>query len=220
MTDLPAPAARRLPKARWLDARMLVGALLVLVSMVAGARVIGAADRTVPVWAVTTDLGPDVALAAGDVVARQVHFDAGAEHYLSAAGPSPVGRTLARPVGRGELLPAAALAPAANPDLRQVSVAVQRAGGLSRGAVVDVYQLPASEARAEAAAQPRTAQLVVQGVSIGRVEETTRAIGAATTREVVLLVRVSDVGKVLDAQARGRVELVQLQHAGTTDVAG
>lgn len=220
MTDLPAPAARRLPRARWLDARMLVGALLVLVSVVAGARVIGAADQTVPVWAVTADLGPDVPLAAGDVVARRVHFDAGAEHYLSAAGPSPVGRTLARPVGRGELLPAAALAPTANPDLRQVSVAVQRAGGLARGAVVDVYQVPPSEARAEAPASTSTAALVVPRVSIGRVEDSTRAIGAATTREVMLLVRVSDVGKVLDAQARGRVELVQLHQGATTDVSG
>ena len=44
MTDLPAPTATRLTRARWLDARLLIGLLLVLLSVVIGAKVVADAD--------------------------------------------------------------------------------------------------------------------------------------------------------------------------------
>lgn len=165
-------------------------------------------DDTVPVWALTTDLGPDVALAPQDLVARRVRLESGADRYLSAAGPPPVGRMLTRPVGQGELLPATAVAAGAG-NLRRVGIGVARAGGLARGSVVDVYRLPASESPASAR-DAAPARLVLRGVSVARVEESTRALGAPTVREVVLLVRVPDVGTILDAQASGRIELVQI----------
>lgn len=208
MADLPAPTVARLPRARWLDPRLLLGTLLVLLSVAGGATLVSSRDDTVPVWALTTDLGPDVALGPQDLIARRVRLDSGADRYLSAAGAAPVGRTLTRPVGRGELLPVGAVAggPA---DLRRVAVGVARAGGLSRGSVVDLYRLPASESPASAR-DAVAARLVVQGVSVAAVEESTRALGAPTVREVVLLLRLADVGKVLDAQANGRIELVQV----------
>src|SRR4051794_35749108 len=45
VTDLASPAATRLSLPRWLDARIALGVLLVLLSVVAGARVFASADR-------------------------------------------------------------------------------------------------------------------------------------------------------------------------------
>ena len=67
VTELPAPAANRLPRARWLDARLLVGLLLVLLSVVLGAKLVADADERVRVWSLTRDLGPDVTLTEDDV---------------------------------------------------------------------------------------------------------------------------------------------------------
>lgn len=217
MADLPAPTGARLPRARWLDARLLLGLLLILASVAGGASLISSRDDTVPVWALTTDLGPDVALGPQDLVARRVRLDSGADRYLSAAGVPPVGRTLTRPVGHGELLPAGALAGGVA-DLRRVAVGVARASGLARGSVVDVYRLPASESPVSARDAAGAARLVVSGVSVSRVEESTRALGAPTVREVVLLVRGPDVAKILDAQGSGRIELVQVPQGAEAQV--
>ncbi len=51
-----APVARRVRPPRWLDLRLVLGVLLVLGSVLLGARVVGAADATVPVWAAAGDL--------------------------------------------------------------------------------------------------------------------------------------------------------------------
>src|SRR4051794_32919907 len=53
---LTGPTPRRVRPPRWLDLRLVLGVLLVLASVLLGARVVGAADATVPVWAVTGDL--------------------------------------------------------------------------------------------------------------------------------------------------------------------
>src|SRR3712207_7134950 len=49
------PSPRRVRPPRWLDLRLVLGVLLVLGSVLLGARVVGAADATVPVWAVAGD---------------------------------------------------------------------------------------------------------------------------------------------------------------------
>jgi hypothetical protein len=124
---------------RWLDLRLVLGVLLVLGSVLLGARVVSAADSTVPVWAAAGDLAAGTELTADDVVAVEVRLDAAADAYLS-TGTRPEGRTLARAVGNGELLPRSALEEPAR--LVQLALPVQ-AGyvppALDRGQLVDVY---------------------------------------------------------------------------------
>ena len=134
-----APAPRRVRPPRWLDLRLVLGVLLVLGSVLLGARLMSAADATVPVWAAADDLAAGTVLTADDLTAVEVRLDSTAAGYLS-TGVSPDGRTLSRAVGAGELLPRAALeAPA---ELVQVALPVQ-AGyvppALRRGQLVDVY---------------------------------------------------------------------------------
>ncbi|MDT0275161.1 SAF domain-containing protein [Blastococcus goldschmidtiae] len=135
----PGAAPRRVRAPRWLDLRLLVGVFLVLGSVLLGARVVGAADATVPVWAATGDLAAGTELDADDLVAVDVRLDDTADAYLSTV-TRPEGRTLARAVRSGELIPGSALDEPA--DLVQVALPVQ-AGfvppGLRRGGLVDVY---------------------------------------------------------------------------------
>src|SRR3954447_1427040 len=142
VSQLPSPSAARLPRPRWLDPRLVAGVLLVLLSVVVGARVFAAADERVDVWAVTHDLGADSRLTDGDLSVRAVRLDDVAARYV-AADQDLRGRVLTRSVGRGELLPVAAVAKDAGRPQRRVVVEVDRlgAGGLAKGRVVDVYSV-------------------------------------------------------------------------------
>lgn len=94
---------------RWFDARLVVGVLLVLASMLLGAKVVSGASRSDRLLAVTHDLAGGTVLAAADVTAVAARVpDRGAGVYLP-ANTSVVGKQLNRAVARGELLPAAAL---------------------------------------------------------------------------------------------------------------
>ncbi|MDX6207895.1 MAG: hypothetical protein QOE24_286, partial [Frankiales bacterium] len=51
-----SPVASRLALPRWFDARMVIGILLVLGSVVVGAKVFSSAGATTSVWAASRDL--------------------------------------------------------------------------------------------------------------------------------------------------------------------
>ncbi|RFU21797.1 SAF domain-containing protein [Geodermatophilus marinus] len=194
------PAPRRVRPPRWLDLRLVLGVLLVLGSVLVGARVVGAADATVPVWAAAGDLAPGTVVDEADLVAVDVRLDDAAGAYL-ATSTRPGGRTLARAVGAGELLPRSALEEPAR--LVQVALPVQ-AGfvppGLDRGQVVDVYAVADPAAGAVAAGAPGVSLVVglapVQAVS-GRSEGVLST--ATTTVQVVVSVAEDDAAAVLAA---------------------
>jgi Flp pilus assembly protein CpaB len=123
---------------------MIVGVLIVLVSVVAGVRVISAADRTVPVLVATADLVPGQPLTAELVEVQSVRLEHGVDTYLT--GEVGSGYVVVRPVGRGELLPSAAISPAAEvPEVRYVTLPLDAAElphGISPGDVVDVWTTP------------------------------------------------------------------------------
>ena len=110
MADPVPPPARRLGAPTWLDARLVLGVLLVLVSVVAGARVVGTADRSSSVWVATRDLAAGAVLTEGDLEPGRVRLFGDASRYVGVTGPGPVGYVLTRGVGARELLPAAGLA--------------------------------------------------------------------------------------------------------------
>ena len=134
MSELPAPRASRPPRRRWLDARLLLGLLLVLLSVVVGAKVFADADQRVQVWSVTRDLGADTPLRGEDLQARSVSLDEATGRYLS-AGEDLDGLVLTRPVGRGELLPVSAVGQSDATAKRRIVIEVDRVGvaGLAQG---------------------------------------------------------------------------------------
>lgn len=208
MAELPTPRAARLPRARWLDTRLLLGLLLVLTSVAVGAKLFAEADERVRVWAVTRDLGPQTTLARGDLVTRAVRLDQTAGRYVS-ADEDIAGLVLTRPVGRHELVPVTALTGARAADQRRVAIEVDRAGaaGLAKGRVVDVYAVPETRSGAE----PARAELVLAGATVAEDVRTATGFGAGGgTAGVALYVAGPDVPRLIDAVAHGTVYLVQV----------
>lgn len=222
-SDSPAsPKASRLATPGWLDGRLVLGVLLVLVSVVVGARVVGAADRTSLVWTAARDLSPGTALAADDLQATRVRLFEAGQRYLAAPQRGFVGYVLDRPVARGELVPVAALQRPGAVDVRYVSVAVQPGrypADLARGQRVDVWATAApgqpaggpSPGPAPTASPGSESRLVLRSLAVAAVPPAGGALAAATTeRAVVLAVPAGDVAQLVAAMARSRVDLVRV----------
>jgi hypothetical protein len=218
VSDLPTPSASRLPRARWLDARLLVGLLMLLLSVVIGAKVFADADERVRVWSVTRDLGADTPLSEDDLEVAAVRLDDVAGRYV-AATEDLEGVVLTRPFGRGELLPLSAVAAAGAADQRRVVIEVDRFGvaGLAKGRVVDLYvvrETPSGEA-------PADPELVLSGVTVAEDVKSSGGFGGSGSKAgVTLLVDGGDVPDVIDAVAHGSVYVVQVPGAGGSSSAG
>jgi hypothetical protein len=207
----PGPAPRRVRPPRWLDLRLVLGVLLVLGSVLIGARVVSAADATVPVWSAAGDLAAGTVLAEDDLVAVSVRLDDVAGSYL-ATSTRPGGRVLARAVRAGELLPRSVLEDADGGV--QLALPVQ-AGfvppALARGQLVDVYAV-ADPAVGADAATGGDVDLVLSAVPVQAV--TGRGDGvlssSATTLQVVVSVPAEEAARVLGAiGGRGLVVVVR-----------
>ena len=160
MSEPPAsPRSNRLATPGWLDTRLVLGVLLVLVSVVVGARVLSAADRSTLVWAASKDLSAGSQLSDGDLEQVRVRLFDGLESRYVPAEQSPTGLLLERGLEGGELLPRQSLlSPQEDVDRRLVTVSVDVARfplGLAADQQVDVWLTPASAAeRAELASTP------------------------------------------------------------------
>lgn len=203
----PGPAPRRVRPPRWLDLRVVLGVLLVLGSVLIGARVVTAADATVPVWAAAGDLAAGTVLTANDLLAVQVRLDDAAAAYLSTT-TNPAGQVLGRAVRGGELIPRSALDPAS--ELVRLALPVQ-AGyvppGLRRGQLIDIYAV--ADPSAGAGQVSGEVSLVLSGAPVQAVSGRGEGVlsTANTTIQIVIAVRGDDVPDVLAAIA-GRALVV------------
>jgi hypothetical protein len=233
VSDPPAsPRASRLATPGWLDGRLVLGVLLVLVSVVVGARVLSSADRSTLVWAASKDLTAGTLLAEGDLEPVRVRLFESATRYVGAGGQPPVGYVVSRGLGAGELLPEGALAePEGGAGLRLVTVPVE-AGHypptLRDDQRVDLWVTPAPptdptapvDPAAPAAAAGPAEPLVLRGaqqvlsqvvVASGPVRDDLAAAGG--TVPIVLQVRPEDVDEVVSAMGLGRLDLVRVPRA-------
>ena len=135
----PSPRPRRVAAPSWLDLRLALGVLLVLGSVLLGAKVVAGARHEYPRVAVRHDLAAGVVLSASDLRLVQVQLpDGGRRTYLTHLRDA-VGHRLTRPITSGELLPRAAL------DLvpAQTTVTVPLAAGsapeLRKGQRIEVW---------------------------------------------------------------------------------
>lgn len=222
VTDTPAsPQANRLATPGWLDTRLVLGVLLVLTSVIVGARVLSSADRSQTVWATTHDLAPGAHLAAEDLTRMRVRLFGHSENYVRGSGPAPTGYVLRRSVGAGELLPFGALAkPGAELSFRSLTVPVGRGHlppDLVRGSQVDVYVSPAAKSGATTTAAVVPPRLVVRNVTVLLRRATGGLSGATDDEPVVLRVRPADVTPLLAAMSEGRIDLVGVPHLQETE---
>ena len=187
---LSSPPAVRASRSRWRDPRLVLGVAVVALCAVAGARLLAAADDTVQVWAARTTLSQGQRVGPADLVRRGVRFaeQAEADRYLSANAPLPVGSTVGRPVGAGELLPRAALGRADADALTEVplSVASEAVPATVRvGSVVDVW-VTTERSTTQAPARTARSGLVFDDVPVVAVPVTADSLGPAATRQVIV----------------------------------
>jgi hypothetical protein len=193
-----SPPARRLRQPSWLDLRLVLGVLLVLASVLLGARVVTAADHSTRVWATTRAIAAGTTVQADDVRPMRVRLYDNAADYL-AATVSPAGRTVTRDVGAGELLPRGVLTAAAPGRLLSLPVdALHAPDSLSRGQRIDVFATT-KDLAADAQAAGKTVK-VLSAVPVQGVRRPSGGLTGSGT-QLTVLVRVSprDAGAVVTA---------------------
>ena len=221
----PSTWASRVPRARWRDPRLILGLLLVVASVLAGARLLSTADDYVEVWSASRDLAAGSELHAEDLQVRKVRFaeQADADRYV-AANVAPVGAVLARPLGAGELLPRAALRTAQHKPVAELPLGVAEEGvpsDLANGDVVDVWVVPDANSlpiRPAIRRQSRTAasghaERVLSGVVVLSAGDDAATFGSAGVRTIVVAVGAKDkkqLPSMLPALAAGEVMIVRV----------
>ena len=138
-----SPPARRLTRRRWRDSRLLVGVLLVLVSVVVGARLFASADATRQWGVAKGDLPAGHIIVAGDLATVSARLDerTSGHYYPGSRLDDLIGATLARPVDTGELVSGPDFAGQNTQPTRLVPIIVKagRLPTLGPGDHVDVF---------------------------------------------------------------------------------
>jgi hypothetical protein len=191
-----ATPAQRVRSPGWRDARLWIGLVLVAGSVVAGSRLLAAADDTVQVWAAASDLGAGARLTEDDLVAARVRFadeDTQAGYY-AVDDELPAELELVHGVSAGELLPRTAVGRTGDSGLVEVPIAVepeQVPPSVVAGAVVDVYVVAAPDAEdpGEDVAGPAPGDgPALAGVTVVDAPPLEESFGTSGRRQLVLAV--------------------------------
>ena len=188
--------------ARWGDVRLWLGVVLIVASMLVGAKVLTSGDDTVAVWRATRDLS--VGAAPTGLAPVAVNRAVAADRYLAA--DQPVDGVLRTPVRAGELVARSAVAAPTSRPSRRVTLPVDPLHApvdLQPGDLVDVWTTPAPAA--QAVGEPR---LVLAGATV--VAVAADAVGASGESGVVIDVPEADVASVIAAARSGLIDLVSV----------
>ncbi len=185
-----SPAATRAARRTLRDPRLAIGVVVVALSALLGARLLGGADDTVAVWTTRHAVSAGQPLTAADLVGTRVRFadQAAADAYLSADRPPADGATAARALGAGELLPRAAVGSSAEGSLTEVPLSVATdavPASVRAGSVVDVW-VTADPARSARAAGAARSTLVLEDVTVVAAPATRTSLGPSASRQVVV----------------------------------
>lgn len=209
VTDLPAPPASRLKPPSWFDGRLIVGVVLVLASVVVGAKVVASSGHFDEVWAAAHDLAPGTTLTKSDLVSVKVRFHDHGGGYYSASGKSLVGRTTIAPLSEGQLIPTAAVPAQPPTQTRLVTVPVAKLhmphDSDLQGEQVDLYVT----VDGTAGEPQRAPQLVLANVTVADVIAQSSLADSGNTG-VVLQVPLQYVGAVVGAVESGAIDVVRV----------
>lgn len=213
-----APTARRLQRPGWRDTRLLVGILLVLVSVLAGARLIASLDDTSPVYAAARPLLPGQEIGPQDLVVVPVQLSGMGDGYVDGSIEMATGTFVLRPIDEGELVPVASLGSAQQARDKTVTVPVDpaAAASLSVGTVVDVWvSRRDTEAAGERYLDP---ELLLEQAVIAQVPSGEQALGMGVGRAAVqVIVPAGEVAAVISSvDQEARVTLVSAPRGGAS----
>jgi hypothetical protein len=173
--------------------RLVIGVVLVLGSVVLGAKIVSGANHTYRMLAVTRDLAAGTLLSHDDIKAVRVQLpDRGHGLYLS-GDADVLGQQLNRSLASGELLPAAALGTAAALTTVTVPFTADNAPTLAPGERVEIWLSTKA-----CASVVLLADVTVQDVHIA----TGGSFSANSGQNVVVSLAPGLAGRVVGALAR------------------
>jgi hypothetical protein len=205
-----SPEPRRLRTPSWFDPRLILGILLVLGSVVAGALVVARADSSRSVVAASRDLAAGTVLTAGDVHTTRARLADATALYVPAPA-SAVGQTLTVAVTRGQLLARSALGPTSRKETTlTIPVEPQNAPDVKRGQRIAVW----------VSTQYCQAVLVIGDVVVQDVREAgTGALSPSSNVSLVVLAPASLAQRVVTALGLSGATLRVGVLGGTPDAA-
>jgi hypothetical protein len=182
----------------WLDARFLLGIVLVAGSVAGVWGIVSAAERTEQVYAAGAPLAVGDRVTGDDLVLAPVRLGGSGRHYLAPEDLPDEGLVVTRAVDEGELVPASAVGAASS--LRMASVVVplgsEPARGVEAGALVDVWSAPELQ---EGGYGPPA--VLVAGAEVVRTVEDGGFLAGAGAGAVEVLVPKDRVARLLQALA-------------------
>jgi hypothetical protein len=213
MTDLADPPLLRIPSSpravrvtrrRWRDVRLPLGILLLLVSMLLGARVLSSSNRTVDLVAAARPLSAGDVLTGGDLRVIAVHLPADTltGYWPAAQEANLLGRELNGPLQTGALVEREQIAsPGPAVAVREVSVPVDptRLADVAAGGRVDVYATYRTASGTGGDTVAVAADVVYLGTG-----------GSSSTGDVAveLQVPLADTGPLVHASELGALDVV------------
>ncbi|GAA4285145.1 flagellar protein FlgA [Brevibacterium daeguense] len=212
MSQLPIRRAERLRAPRWRDPRLVIGAVIVLLSVLGTWFVVQQAAATTTVWAASRPLVPGSVLTPEDVVPAEVRLGEESGVYLSTENSIPEGATVLASVAPGELVPASQLG---SPDqlagrVMALSVPDALPAAVQPGSKVDVW---ATDAEVEPV-DPREILTAIDVIAVQREAGDFSSYGG---QRIEIFVPNQQVGSVMRALAAGHhisVVAVPQQAAG------
>lgn len=185
--DSPTPRRVRTPK--WLDLRLVAGALLVAVSVAVGVLVITNSGKTNRVWAVSRDVDAGTVLTASDLALAEVRLVRSDRLYVPISS-GVIGKTLNRPLRAGELLPRAVLANPAPAMTMTVPLTTDQAPKIDRGQKITLW----------VSTKKCQARVVVAGVTVLEVDSGGGgSFGTSSAEHVVVRLGPDDAARVITA---------------------
>lgn len=157
--------------------RYLLGLILIITSFISAFLISSASDRTITVWASSTDLAPGKIIEEKDITPVKVRLLSNAEQYLDAS-VEIVGTSVVRKIGAAELIPSFALSPQVDTSLQRVPIQVERLMspvGLGAGDLVDIYGIPNQMASQSGV----VSELILESVGIEEIDDSARELGGA-----------------------------------------
>ncbi len=195
MAAASAPRTRR----SW-DPRLLIGLLLVAGSVAAVVGIVSAADEGEQVLMAPRLLTAGELVTIDDLEPRRVALGLEASSYLQADAMPAEGLVVTRTIGRGELVPLAAVGDERSPRATTLVVALSTPIGATvrPGDVLDLWSAPALEAGRFGAPA-----VIASGAQLVREVQAEGIVSGAEAARVELLVPRHEVARILHALANG-----------------
>lgn len=190
--------SKRIRRPKWTDARLVVGALLVVLAVVATYLLVNSANSTTRVWASARTLVPGEVLEPADLTVAEVNLADLGSRYLSADAELPRGTSVRGVVAAGELLAASTVAPLSELEGRVVAIDV--AGSVpsvvDAGSLVDVWAQPEQNGLDDDGSEPRQ---IVDSAPVAHITRDVGSFGVGDGARIEVFVDSDDLSGVLEA---------------------